>query len=118
MCSFLKFFFKVVQNFLKVDPLDWWRSNEKHLALLASLARAFLCTPPTLSSSERAFSQAGMIITQKRTKLKPDTAQRLAFVQLNMQRLLPLISHVPIDESEEKENAEVLDLGEETDDEE
>ena len=57
-------------------------------------------------------------ITQKRTKLKPDTAQRLAFVQLNIQRLLPLISHVPIDESEEKENAEVLDLGEETDDEE
>ena len=60
----------------KVDALNnilnWWKANELKLPLLSAVARHWLCIPASSSSSERAFSSCGSIVSCKRTRLQPE----------------------------------------------
>ena len=58
---------------LEVDlcPLDWWRKNDSCFPIVAQLAKRYLCVPATLVPSECVFSIAGMVVSLKRSSLKP-----------------------------------------------
>ena len=68
----------------EADPLEWWKQHEVTFPSAARLANKYLCIPATSSSSERAFSASGNIITCKRSCLKPNTVDQLVFLALNL----------------------------------
>ena len=72
---------------LSKDPLAWWSANEHLYADVAAVARRFLSAPPTSVDSERLFSSAGNIYTDKRNGLLPEKADKLLFLKHN----LPLV---------------------------
>lgn len=65
------------------DPLKWWSENGVN-SKLAPVARQFLCPPPTSVPSERLFSGAGLIYSDRRSRLHPDKAEMLMFIRTNM----------------------------------
>ena len=56
------------------DPsklLQWWQSKSTTFKRLSKLARRVLAIPATSATSERTWSRAGLILTEKRTNLSP-----------------------------------------------
>ena len=64
---------------------SWWKDNTSRFPLLAKLARKYLSAPPTSVPSERLFSSAGHIYTEKRNRLSPDKAEQLLFITGNLE---------------------------------
>merc|ERR1712113_86405 len=70
------------------DPLKWWRVTGQYLCPnVWTVARKYLCIPATSVPSERVFSQAGAIISQRRASLNDDTAADLIMIRGNASRL-------------------------------
>lgn len=65
-------------------PFQWWRSNKREFPLLYSLAQKYLSAPATSVSSERLFSSAGLIYSDRRKSLKPIKAQQLLFCKAHL----------------------------------
>lgn len=55
-------------------PLGWWRQIQDMYPHLAKLARMYLAVQASLAASERLFSQAGLVITDKRNRMSGETA--------------------------------------------
>lgn len=66
------------------DPVKWWRENKQLYPNLSSLARIYLSAPGTSVYSERVFSEAGNVYTDKRSRLSPDHAELLIFLHHNL----------------------------------
>ena len=60
---------------LSGNPLAWWKENESALPLLAAIAKDNLSTLASSAPSERVFSGAGLLVTDLRNKLAPDTIE-------------------------------------------
>ena len=60
--------------------------------MLAQIARDYYCVPATSASSERAFSQAGLVVVPKRTKLAIKTIEMLCFINQNYNTLEPFVT--------------------------
>jgi hypothetical protein len=71
--------------------LKWWREHKASFPRLAQFARAVLCQPVSSASSERAFSQAGLVMTDRRQNLSTKTLEKLCFVNQNFKALAPMI---------------------------
>jgi hypothetical protein len=67
--------------------LEWWKVNSSRLPSLSKLARSYLAIPASSSSSERMFSIAGNIINCRRTKLAPESVNKLVFIRDNIQKV-------------------------------
>ena len=65
------------------DILKFWANHCKSLPLLAELVKKFLCIPVTNTSSERAFSYAGLLINAKRGSLSSNVVERTLFIHDN-----------------------------------
>lgn len=65
------------------DPAAWWNNNASRYPTIAKVAQRYLA--PSLSSvpSERLFSVAGDIITEQRTRLNAENAEKLIFLKYN-----------------------------------
>jgi hypothetical protein len=72
----------------KEDPLVWWRQNVSRFPCLGIVARAYLGAPPTSVPSERLFSVAGGVLSERRSSLLPENASRLIFMKYNSGLLL------------------------------
>jgi len=60
------------------NPLDEWRRGAVHLCpWLGVLARRVLAIPATSAGTERLFSMAGNVMTQKRSRLTCDKMEEL-----------------------------------------
>lgn len=54
------------------DILQWWRTHSDCFPKLATIAKRVFCIPVTSAASERNFSKAGLLITQRRSTIGPD----------------------------------------------
>ena len=77
-------FVRVPQLHHDEDALVWWRVNEPRFPTIAKIAKSYLCCPATSVPSERIFSTAGNVITNKRCSLTPDNADMLIFLNKNL----------------------------------
>ncbi|XP_065664453.1 E3 SUMO-protein ligase ZBED1-like [Hydra vulgaris] len=69
------------------DILEWWRVHSPQLPLLSNEAKKVLCISTLSTSFERVFSQAGNIISCKRTLLKSETVEKLVYIKENTSRV-------------------------------
>ena len=66
-----------------IDLLPWWLENQRLLPNMAKVARRLFCIPASSASSERAFSAAGITISDRRTSLDPETVDDILFLHSN-----------------------------------
>ncbi|XP_074518369.1 E3 SUMO-protein ligase ZBED1-like [Halichoeres trimaculatus] len=66
------------------NVLEWWKSHQTELPLLANLAKTYLCIPGTSVPSERVFSTAGDIVRSERSVLSPEHVDQLVFLKKNL----------------------------------
>ena len=64
--------------------LQWWKSNCSRFPFLAKLVPRYLLIPATSVPSERAFSCAGHIVSDKRACLLPANVNMLVFLAENL----------------------------------
>lgn len=65
------------------DMLQWWKNNSQRLPRLSCVARKILNIPATSASSERVFSCAGNLISEKRSCLHADRLNDLVVIHSN-----------------------------------
>ena len=66
------------------DPLKWWKERRHCYHMLTALTRITLCITATSAPSERIFSTATNIITNKRTSLDPEIAGDMIFLNQSL----------------------------------
>ena len=69
-----------VKNF-EEDILKWWKTNQIRFPVLSRIARDFLAAQATSVPSERGFSKSGLMITDLRNSLHPETVRWLMCLQ-------------------------------------
>jgi len=66
------------------SPLVWWRNNAHLYPTVARIAKRFLGAPATSVPSERLFSSAGLIYSDRRNRLLPERAEMLLSIKYNL----------------------------------
>ena len=74
---------KIYEQHLLVFPAVWWKYNASRFPILAKVVQMYLAPPPTSVPSERLFSVSGDVISEHRTRLNPDNAEKLIFMKYN-----------------------------------
>lgn len=72
-----------VECYLDFDVLGWWNANGYKLPILTRFARFVHAIPASSIPSERCFSTAGNIYTEKRNRLKPKTLNSMMTLKSN-----------------------------------
>ena len=62
---------------IDIDPLEYWKVNERVFPRLSTLAKRYLGIPASSVPVERLFSSAGELISKKRNSLLPENANVL-----------------------------------------
>ena len=62
------------------DPLKYWEAMKHSFPYIYSVARKYLSVPATSVPSERLFSKAGTIHSDKRSRLDPERLNKLVFL--------------------------------------
>ena len=65
------------------EPLDWWRAQTEYPSL-KKVAKKFLTSPLSSVYSERLFSEFGNIYEEKRSRILPETGEKLLFLHHNL----------------------------------
>ena len=65
------------------NPFEWWAMNRRKYPRLSQLAYKYLCIPATSVASERMFSASGHLTSDRRSRLTPDNANILLFLNKN-----------------------------------
>lgn len=68
------------------NPLEWWHSHKSKYVVLSQLAFKYLCIAGTSAPSERMFSAAGHLTSDRRSRLTPENADLLLFLNKNTDR--------------------------------
>ncbi|KAL4007921.1 hypothetical protein ACER0C_001773 [Sarotherodon galilaeus] len=66
------------------DPLEWWKSRATVFKKTCDVMKTRLCIVATSVPSERIFSKAGQIITDRRNRLSPGKVRELIFLNANL----------------------------------
>ncbi|XP_068110918.1 farnesyl pyrophosphate synthase-like [Hyperolius riggenbachi] len=66
-----------------VGPLEYWFKCLGIWSELAQYALEVLYCPPSSMLSERCFSAASGVVTEKRSRLSPESVDRLTFLKIN-----------------------------------
>ena len=72
---------------IKSDPLIWWNEKKDKFPILSNLAQKYLAVSATSTASERLFSDAGNLLTNKRTCMKPKLFKKIMFLKRNASML-------------------------------
>lgn len=70
-----------------IYPLDWWRNNANRFLRLHKIAAKYLCIPGSSVPSDRLFSKAGQLVSERRNRLKPENIDTILFLNHNMKLL-------------------------------
>lgn len=65
------------------DPLIWWQDHQHQFPLLRKLIERLFCVVATSVPCERIFSKAGLILNEKRNRLKAEKLSMLLFLNHN-----------------------------------
>ena len=83
-----------VEEYLKEDmisfnqcPFNWWLNKKDKYPILAKLARIHLAIPATSTPSERLFSDAGNLLSTKRTKINSELFKSIMFLKRNASKV-------------------------------
>ncbi|XP_049306269.1 uncharacterized protein LOC125776758 [Bactrocera dorsalis] len=68
---------------LDVDPLEYWKTRSTEMKSMQIMACKYLCIPATSTESERMFSKAGELVSDRRTRLKEKNVDMLLFINKN-----------------------------------
>lgn len=66
------------------DPLVWWNERKLIYPKLYQLVCRRLCVVATSVPCERIFSKAGMVLTERRSRLTTDKVEKLLFLNHNL----------------------------------
>lgn len=72
---------------IKSDPLQWWKKRQLVFPNLSKVARKHLCIVATSVPSERIFSKAGLLVSERRSRLKPETIDKMIFLNANFEHV-------------------------------
>ncbi len=72
---------------LQACPYTWWVSNKKMYPNIFNIALKYLSPPSSSVYSERVFSEAGNISTEKRSRLAPHKADNILFLHHNLPKI-------------------------------
>ena len=72
-----------------LEVLDWWKAQQRNFPHLFKVFQRYMHIPATSVPSERMFSLAGNIITEKRTCLLPWNVNMLTFLHHNQNYIPP-----------------------------
>ena len=64
------------------NPILFYKDHQSSLPILSRMI-SFFCTPASSVPSECMFSGGGTLISKKRTRLNPDKAEDLLFLDKN-----------------------------------
>lgn len=67
----------------KSDPLEWWKSHETVYPGLSAIAKKYLPIVATSVPSERVFSTAGQVLTDRRNSLSSENVEKILFLHFN-----------------------------------
>ncbi|KAI8750734.1 hypothetical protein BgiMline_019877, partial [Biomphalaria glabrata] len=69
------------------NTMELWKENdyEHKLPKMAFIAKKLLAIPATSTASERVFSVCGVTMSDRRSRLNPETLQMLTFLKYNLQ---------------------------------
>lgn len=70
---------------LKGDPLEWWRIRQLVFPNLSKVARKHLGIVATSVPSERIFSKAGVLVSERRNRLNPENVEKIIFLNANFE---------------------------------
>ena len=76
-------YFQLEEIDLESDPFVWWHVHEEKFPILSFLAKKYLSIYACSTASERLFSDAGNLLTTKRTRISPDLFKKLIFLKRN-----------------------------------
>jgi hypothetical protein len=65
------------------NPLEWWYVNKTKYPTLSQLAYTYLCITGASVPSERMFSAASHLTSDRRSELTPENADILLFLNKN-----------------------------------
>ena len=63
--------------------IEWWRRNQNKYPKISQMAWKYLCIAATSAPSERMFSASGHLTSDRRSRLTPDNANILLFLNKN-----------------------------------
>jgi hypothetical protein len=69
---------------MQVNPLQWWKDNQRFYPKLSQIAREVLAIPATSVPAERIFSLAGRTVTKARASLHHEHVNMLIFMKKNL----------------------------------
>ena len=83
-----------IDDYLKLEEIDldrnsfiWQSEREEKYPILSLLAKKYLSVYACLTASERLFSDAGNLLTVKRTRISTDLFKKLIFLKRNAKHL-------------------------------
>ena len=65
------------------NPIEWWHRNQNKYPKISQMAWKYLCIAATSAPSERMFSASGHLTSDRRSRLTPDNANILLFLNKN-----------------------------------
>ena len=65
------------------SSLQWWSQHRSRYPSLVPVVRMFFGVPATSVPSERLFSKAGLVISDRRSRLSPQHAEQQCFMSCN-----------------------------------
>lgn len=65
------------------DPFKWWKDQSYNYPNLSILAKNILCHLGTSVPCERIFSSTGLVLNDRRCRLKSDKVNMLLFLHYN-----------------------------------
>nr|XP_033935541.1 zinc finger BED domain-containing protein DAYSLEEPER-like [Pseudochaenichthys georgianus] len=68
------------------DVLSWWKEHATRFPNVAHIARSILSIPASSAASERDFSTAGFVVSERRSQLKPATVDDILFLHSNLKK--------------------------------
>ncbi|CAF3725917.1 unnamed protein product [Rotaria sp. Silwood1] len=79
--------FEIDRSKLQSDPLPFWKEHQDKFPCLSRYARSIHSIPATSASVERQFSAAGLIISERRSNLKPEQLDNVLLIRSSIRQV-------------------------------